>query len=239
MLLLNFIRKSKAIFLRLRLHVIFLPFAGLYSLIAYLSRLSKWVHTHKDIKYNDFYLGKFNPAKRFELYKYILGAEDLGKDIDYLEFGVADGFTMSWWLKNNTDPKSRFFGFDTFTGLPEDWGPLKRGTFSSDGRKPDFKDDRCTLVEGLFQKTLPGFLKTYVPGRRKVINMDADLYSSTLFVLTSIAGFLNKDDVIIFDEFNVPLHEFRAFTDFFSSYMIDYEILGAVNNYFHLALKIK
>lgn len=241
MLLINIIRKTKASFLRFKLHKIFGPFAGFYSLLSYITRLSKWVSENgKNIKFNDFYLSKFNPSKRFELYKYILDSEKLGCNIDYLEFGVAEGHTMRWWLSNNKDNNSRFFGFDTFEGLPEDWGPLKKGTFSSQGKKPELPEDsRCNLVEGLFQQTLPGFLKAFNGTNRKVINMDADLYSSTLYVLTSIAPFLKKDDVIIFDEFNVPLHEFRAFTDFFSSYMIDYEILGAVNNYFHLALKIK
>ncbi len=238
MLLLNFIRKTKALFIRFKLHVVFLPFSGLFSLLANISKLSKWIAVHKDIKFNDFYLGKFDPSKRYELYKFLLDSENLKTNIDYLEFGVAEGNTMKWWLSNNDNADSRFFGFDTFTGLPEDWGPLKKGTFSSDGEKPEFNDTRCTLVEGLFQQTLPEFLNSYKTDKRKIINMDADLYSSTLFVLTSIANYLRKDDIIIFDEYNVPLHEFRAFTDFTSSFMIRYEVLGAVNNYFHMAVKI-
>ena len=31
--------------------------------------------------------------------------------------------------------------------------------------------------------------------------MDADLYSATLFTLTSFAPFLKKGDIILFDEF--------------------------------------
>ena len=61
--------------------------------------------------------------------------------------------------------------------------------------------------------------------------MDADVYSSTLFALTMIGPYLNKDDIIIFDEFNVPLHEFKAFTEFLSSYYIKVKVIGAVNNY--------
>ena len=55
--------------------------------------------------------------------------------------------------------------------------------------------------------------------------MDEDLYSSTLFVLTKLIPFLEKDDVIIFDEFGVPTHEFRAFSDIVSSYNLRYEFL--------------
>ena len=69
--------------------------------------------------------------------------------------------------------------------------------------------------------------------------MDADLYSSTLYVLTSIARYLKPGDIIFFDEFNVPNHEFAAFNQFVSSYYIKYELLGAVNNYYQIAIKIK
>ena len=69
--------------------------------------------------------------------------------------------------------------------------------------------------------------------------MDADLYSSTLFVMTKLIPFLEKDDIIIFDEFGVPTHEFRAFNDIVSSYNLKYEFLGAINNYLQIAIKIK
>jgi hypothetical protein len=50
---------------------------------------------------------------------------------------------------------------------------------------------------------------------------------------------LKSGDIIFFDEFNVPLSEFKAWEDFASAFYIEYEVLGAVNNYFQLALKIK
>jgi hypothetical protein len=68
--------------------------------------------------------------------------------------------------------------------------------------------------------------------------MDADLYNSTLFVLTSISHLLEKGDIVIFDEFNVPMHEFKAFSEWTSSYYIKYEVVGAVNNFYQLAIKI-
>jgi hypothetical protein len=69
--------------------------------------------------------------------------------------------------------------------------------------------------------------------------MDADIYSATLYVLTSLAPFLKKGDIIFFDEFNVPLHEFKAFSEWVSSFYINYEVLGAVNNFYQVAIKIK
>ena len=68
--------------------------------------------------------------------------------------------------------------------------------------------------------------------------MDADLYSSTIFVLTQLVPFLNKDDIIIFDEFGVPMHEFRAFQDFFNSFYMKFELLSATNNYLQIAIKL-
>ncbi len=68
--------------------------------------------------------------------------------------------------------------------------------------------------------------------------MDADLYSSTLYVLASLTPILQKDDIIFFDEFNVPMHEYKVFTDYTNSYYINYEVLGSVNNFYQVAVKI-
>ena len=69
--------------------------------------------------------------------------------------------------------------------------------------------------------------------------LDADLYTATLFVLTSLAPFLKKDDIIFFDEFVVPTHEFMAYHQFINSYYFDLELLGAANNYYFVAFKVK
>jgi len=68
--------------------------------------------------------------------------------------------------------------------------------------------------------------------------MDADLYSATLYVLTSIAPLLKKDDIIFFDEFAVPTHEFKAYLDFVQSYYINLELIAAANNYYFAAFKV-
>ena len=53
-------------------------------------------------------------------------------------------------------------------------------------------DQRHRFYQGLFQQTLPGFISTHSHdlNKRLVIHMDADLFSSTLYVLTSLAPFL-------------------------------------------------
>jgi O-methyltransferase len=141
-------------------------------------------------------------------------------------------------LKANANPQSRFFGFDTFEGLPEDWGLFKKGEMAPGVFT--IHDERCSLIKGLFQATVPKFLESssFDPTTRKVLHPDADLFSSTLLVLIMFAGYLKKGDILIFDEFCVPNHEFLAFDIFTRMHNVRYEMLGAVNNYLQVALKI-
>ncbi|MBL7765461.1 MAG: hypothetical protein JNJ58_05175 [Chitinophagaceae bacterium] len=93
----------------------------------------------------------------------------------------------------------------------------------------------------MFQDTLPGFLtsNSFHQGRRKVIHLDADLFSSTLFTLCSLAPHLQKGDILLFDEFNVPNHEFLAYKTFCDSYYIKTKLIGAVNNYLQVAVMVE
>jgi len=92
----------------------------------------------------------------------------------------------------------------------------------------------------LFQDTLYDFINTHdlKNGTRKIIHLDADLFSSTIFVLSTLAQYLNDGDILFFDEFNVPNHEFYAFKIFTDTFYIKYELLGAVNNFYQVAFKI-
>ena len=228
--------KLKGYFFILKLHRL-LPFK-LLRFFSQMGELSKWINQNKNIRFSDFYAGKFDYLKRNSLYKYIIENEIHDMPVDYLEFGVSKGVSFRWWAESINDSNSRFFGFDTFTGLPEDWGSFKKGDMDNNNEIPQMNDQRCSFYQGLFQQTLPVFLRTYSSGTRKIIHMDADLYSSTLFVLTSISPFLEKGDIVIFDEFNVPMHEFKAFYEWVSSYYIKYEVIGAVNNFYQIAVKI-
>ena len=71
-----------------------------------------------------------------------------------------------------------------------------------------------------------------------MIMMDADLYTSTLYVLTSLAPCLQKGDIIFFDQFNVPMHEFLAFMNFTESYYLKMDLVGAANNYYFCAFEV-
>ncbi len=234
-----FIRKTKALFLKLKLHKLFGFLNGFMLNLSYLNEFSRWRASQAKIEFDDFYSSKFGSNKRFDIFKYIFDKFELSVPIDYLEFGVAYGRTFKWWTENNHNSASRFHGFDTFEGLPEDWNLFKKGDMSAGGKLPDIDDLRVQFHVGLFQDALPNFLKQYSGTNRRVIHIDADLYSSTLFVLTSMSPFLRKDDIIIFDEFGVPMHEFKAFAEFTKSYRVNLKLIAAVNNYFQVAFIVE
>lgn len=233
------IRKIKAQFSRFKLHLITKPFEGILLNILYISKLSQWINNNRKLNFNDFYNKKVSYEDRFKLHKHIVDEEIKNEAIEYLEFGVATGIAFKWWVKKNSNPSSRFYGFDVFTGLPEDFGVMKKHHYDTEGHTPEIKDTRVKFITGLFQDTLPQFLDAYDSSQRKVIHMDADLYSSTLFVLTRLMPYLKKEDILIFDEFGVPTHEFRAFNDIANAYNLKFEILGAINNYLQVAIKLK
>ncbi len=99
-------------------------------------------------------------------------------------------------------------------------------------------DNRASFYKGLFQHTLIPFLEKYENGKKKLIHLDADLFSSTLFTLSQLYRYLKAGDILLFDEFAVPQHEFLAFKIFTESFYVDYEVIGAANNYLFVAIKI-
>jgi len=127
------------------------------------------------------------------------------KPVLLLEFGVHRGESIVWFSRKFSNPSSLFFGFDTFTGLPENWevGNLPLGTFTCKGQEPVVDDSRVSFVKGLFSDTLPetiDAIKVAAEGRTILVHFDADLFSSTLFVLTFLWQWLDRY-YFLFDEF--------------------------------------
>jgi O-methyltransferase len=243
----SFIRKAnstiKDFLLVSRIGILLVPFRFTFKFLLNFSLLTSWINRNsRKVPYSDFYKPFRTYTNRVHLHEYVIKTLGLDqKPIHYLEFGVAGGTSFAWWVKANHHPESLFYGFDTFEGLPEDWHFFKKGAFSFD--IPFMDDNRGTFIKGLFQDTLYKFLHNYSrntdnPAATKVLHMDADLYSSTLFALTSMAPYLREGDIILFDEFNIPNHEFAAWNDFIRSYYIKYEVIGAVNNFYQIAIKV-
>jgi hypothetical protein len=223
-----------------KLHGIVEPFAGFLLNLFHMSKLSKWRSYTKVNGYNDWYQGSWDYNRRLKLYQEISNAEKLdSSSIDYFEFGVCGGHSFKWWLEHNKNADSKFYGFDTFEGLPENFGPFAKGSMAVALESLNINDPRASFYKGLFQDTLVPFLEQYKSDRKKLIHLDADLFSATIFSLSQLYRFLNDGDILLFDEFAVPKHEFMAFKIFTESFYVNYEVIGAANNYLFLAVKIK
>ena len=173
---------------------------------------------------------------RFELYDYLQKKIIGGNPINYMEFGVAGGETIHYWSKINQEKSSKFYGFDTFTGLPQEWKGLLSdrpvGAFDCGGKIPNIDDSRVSFVKGIFQETLDEFLKKYENNNQLIIHNDSDLYSSTLYVLTKMDKFLKKNAIVIFDEFSNVMDEFRALEDYCISYNKKYRVIASTKDYY-------
>lgn len=149
--------------------------------------------------------------------------------ITYLEFGVWKGEMFRNWLAWNQHPDSRFVGFDSFEGLPEDWVKGQpKGTFSTGGKPPAVADRRAGFRVGWFQDTLYPFLSDFKSGDRLVVHVDCDLYSSTLYTLTSLDRHLPPGTILIFDDFHSLAHEFAAWLDYRRSFNREWEPVAMV-----------
>jgi O-methyltransferase len=160
--------------------------------------------------------------------------------IDYLEFGVHEGHSILYFARQNRSADSRFFGFDCFTGLPEDWNAdFARGRFDTGGRAPETTDPRVEFVVGMFQDTLPKFLAGFRTDKKIVVHIDCDLYSSALYCLTKLDAILPKGSILIFDEFGDVLHEFRAAHDYMSSYRREFRVICSHDDFFTIAVELQ
>ena len=167
--------------------------------------------------------------------------------IIYLEFGVAGGNSITYAAKTNQNQKSCFIGFDSFEGLPENWRDShKKGAFSTDGKIPETTDIRIKFIKGWFEDTLDKQISNIIkiidenPGSQLFINMDADIFSATLYVLIKLEKVITKGVIIRFDEFGYLYdnNEFQAFKSFILAFNKDFEILLSDKWYRHVTLKI-
>ena len=145
----------------------------------------------------------------------------------FYEFGVWRASSFKYLLKFF----KKGYGFDTFTGLPEDWdvgnGVEQAGSYSSDGNVPKIKGGE--FIVGKFEDTLPVFFAEDRP-MASIINFDADLYSSTICALNFSKAVINKDTILIFDELIIneswERDEFKALNEFCLINGFNYEVIA-------------
>ena len=149
-------------------------------------------------------------------------AKELGTlgEGDYYEFGLFKGY--SFWTAQKTAKQHeaqsmRFFGFDSFAGLPDVGGLDKtarddfyKGQYacSYDAVRASLDEagvdwDRTTLVRGFFDQSLTPALRDEHRMRPIVIALiDCDLYASTVDVLRFIDPLVQDRSILIFDDWN-------------------------------------
>jgi len=158
------------------------------------------------------------------------------KSRSFYEFGVWNGISFQFLI--NTFKKG--FGFDTFAGLPESWGDMPKGSYSSFGSIP--KIEGGEFITGSFKDTLPKFFSKKRP-LASIVNFDADLYSSTLCALNYANKVIDEKSILIFDEFlthkNWEKDEYKALSDFCNNLGINYEVLAISFSSKQVAVRLK
>lgn len=156
----------------------------------------------------------------------------------FIECGVYSGLTINHIASKVSNT---VHGFDSFQGLPVDWGHVSAGTFTTHGVLPEVRDN-VELHVGWFHETLPQFVKKY---REKVsfLHIDSDIYESARTILSCLQKQIQKGTIIVFDEyFNYPgweKHEYRALQEFIQQYDYQYEYIGYSSKGFSAALIIQ
>ncbi len=117
-----------------------------------------------------------------------------------LEFGVYKGRSLNR-MARSVGPGELVTGFDSFAGLPEDWGSrLPKGKYRL-SRAPRVEAS-VRLVVGAFEETVPKYVESH-PEPAALVHIDSDLYSSAKAVLDRIP--MQRGTLIVFDEFyNYP-----------------------------------
>ena len=207
----------------------------LLRLLKYRYRYNIFDSIHKEatkdsVKYicenasNSVMLGNRKQLLKFALKEYVKNSEY--KDKLFLEFGTYKGELINFC--SSLIPEAKFYGFDSFEGLPETSGVWVKGEFDVKEKLPKVNKN-VSLIKGYFNETLPKFLEEYKE-KAAFIHIDCDLYSSTKTAFDNIYDRVVPNTVIQFDEYyNYPgwrNHEFKAFQEFCKKYSVEYEYIG-------------
>jgi O-methyltransferase len=139
---------------------------------------------------------------------------------DYCEFGLFKGY--SFWKAqceaNKHGLTCRFFGFDSFAGLPDvvgvdqtAHGEFRKGQYRCSQREVvdnlqaagGIDWQRTFLVPGYFETSLtPDVIERYGIRKVGVAMIDCDLYSSTIEVLRFLGPLIGEKTVLIMDDWN-------------------------------------
>jgi tetratricopeptide (TPR) repeat protein len=158
---------------------------------------------------------------RWALFDAVVGSSI--KERPFYEFGVWRGYAFRYLMRTF----KKGYGFDTFSGLPEDWHAEKAGAYPSEGQIPSIEGGE--FIVGKFEESLPAFFSVCRP-MASVINFDADLYSSTICALNYSKPVIDRHTILIFDELLINRHweqdEFKALNEFCAANNCTYEVVA-------------
>ena len=164
---------------------------------------------------------------------------------DSAELLLDLGVWIGWSTRLMADASGRtVFGFDTFSGLVEDWkaddqAVVKRGTFSlteplaqrlmldtgvslDDEGVPDALGRKVQFIKGTTYDTLAPFLAERPGAPIRLFHMDLDTYESCLHALETCKDRFTEGSILVFDEYLVTNAEMRAFYEFQDRYDLEW-----------------
>ena len=154
---------------------------------------------------------------------------------DYLEFGVFNGSSIGSMYRaaGKAGLDIRYFGFDSFQGLPEeaekeDCGVWKKGFYACSFekmcaclREREIEKDNIVWIEGWYQDTLneETALKHEIDNIG-IVFIDCDTYSSSKAVLDFLAPLIKKPVIMCLDDWKLNdldikgMGEYKSFNEF-------------------------
>ncbi len=173
-------------------------------------------------------------GKRGMLYRAFLYAVINQVPGDYFEFGVyrAQSFLMAHRMKRRFGmDQMKLWAFDSFAGLPEiddardsTWTRGEYACSLDEFRRILARNGVATneyeVVAGYYDRSLNEEVHGKLAGRKaSVVNVDCDLYSSTVSVLNFVRRYLDNGTVVFFDDYyhyrgNPDQGEQRALSEF-------------------------
>jgi Methyltransferase domain len=132
-----------------------------------------------------------------------------------MEFGVFEGITLRH-IAGAIGPNRRLTGFDTFQGLPDDWGQLlPKGTFAT--KAPSLEGlPNVSLVVGRIEETLPAFVAN-LSEPVSLLHIDVPYHGINVCILERVLPYMPEGSVVVFDEYygypSFEDHEFRAWSE--------------------------